>query len=332
MGQLMDFETLQLEIEEFEVEPAVLPVDIAVNRVAENVSALRDVTTEQERGNWSHVLTRLPEAWSRTMGEGVRVAVLDTGVDPDHPDLEAAIVASEDFTGDGIEDINGHGTHCAGIVGARLDGEGFVGIAPRCELIIGKVLGNNGSGSFRGIAEGVDWAVDQGAHIISMSLGGPVSSPLLYRSIATALARGVHIICAAGNSGNLFRNSIGFPGQYGGVITVASHDRYGNPSGFSSRGGELDFMAPGSDIWSTYKDGGYAELSGTSMATPYVAGVSALILSKHLQKPIAEQNTPIFNCADLRAHLLAMAAHPGYHDSERGYGPLLPFMTAQRGA
>ena len=329
MKDTIDQTTLSREMELFQVADAALP-DVEIGRFAKDEAELEQITTQRDRGNWATFLTRLPEVWQRTMGTGVRVAVLDTGIDTNHPDLQAAIADTRDFTGDGIEDANGHGTHCAGIIGARLNGVGFVGAAPKCKLLIGKVLGNNGSGSFQGIAEGVDWAVEQGAHIISMSLGGPSSSPLLYRSIAMALAKGVHVICAAGNSGNMFSNSIGFPGRYGGVITVASHDRNGNPSGFSSHGGELDFMAPGSDIWSTYKNGGYQELSGTSMATPFVAGISALIVSKHIHTPMQDQNTPIFNCADLRSHLLAMAAHPGYHDSERGYGPLLPFLTASR--
>ncbi len=156
-----------------------------------------------------------------------------------------------------------------------------------------------------------------------MSLGGPVSSNRLYQAIHMALAKGVFIICAAGNEGSLFQNSIGYPGRYGGVITVAAHDRNGNRSGFSSRGGEIDIMAPGSNIWSTYKDGGFAELSGTSMAAPFVAGLSALIVSKHMSGP--NSNTPLENNEDLKNHLLWMAAHPGYHENETGYGPLQPF-------
>ena len=297
---------------------------VIVNQAAANFEELTALARQQrERINWSQQVLGIPKIWRDTQGEGVRVAVLDTGIDTDHPDLKDAIVATKDFTGDGIEDVNGHGTHTAGVVGARLNNIGFVGVAPRTELLVGKVLGNDGRGAFEWIAQGIDWAVSEGAHIISLSLGGPVSSHRLFVSVHDALAKGHFVICAAGNEGSLFQNSIGYPGRYGAVLTIGSHDRNGNPSGFSSRGGEIDVMGPGSDIWSTYKDGGYASLSGTSMATPFVAGLSALVLSKHLSSPT--NNTPLLNNEDLRDHLFRMATHPGYHDNATGYGPLQPF-------
>jgi subtilisin len=297
---------------------------ITIHQEVPDISGLKAASeTQSERINWAESLLGIPDVWSSTMGEEVKVAVLDTGIDPDHPDLETAIIGTKDFTGDGIEDENGHGTHCAGIIGARFNEVGFVGAAPKSELLIGKVLANDGRGSLSWIADGIDWAVEQGAHIISLSLGGPSSSNRLFQAIHTALAKGVFVICAAGNEGSLFQNSIGYPGRYGGVITVAAHDTNGNRSGFSSRGGEIDVMAPGSNIWSTYKHGEYAELSGTSMATPFVAGLAALITSKHLKEP--KNNTPLQNNEDLRDHLLWMTAHPGYHDNETGYGPLQPF-------
>lgn len=167
--------------------------------------------------------------------------------------------------------------------------------------------------------------MERGAHIVSMSLGSPAGSPRLYEAVHTALARGLVLLCAAGNSGALGRQNVGYPARYGSVIAVAAHDRNGIPSGFSSRGGEIDFMAPGEEIWSTWKDGGYALLSGTSTATPFVAGVAALVLAKHLRPGF--HHTPIANCDDRREHLLRMAAHPGCHDMAAGYGPLLPFLT-----
>ncbi len=295
-----------------------------VNREAEDIKKLDEYAKiATERINWAEFLLRIPDVWQNTQGEGVKVAVLDTGIDPDHPDLEEAILDSVDFTGDGIEDANGHGTHCAGIIAARLNNVGFVGVAPKCDLLIAKVLANNGSGAYQWITSGIDWAVAKGAHIISMSLGGPVSADILFTDIHAALVKNVFVVCAAGNDGSLYQNSIGFPGRYGGVITVDAHDQNGNRSGFSSSGGELDVMAPGSDIWSTYKNGGWASLSGTSMATPFVAGLGALILSKHMNT--ANNQTPLDNNENLKEHLLRMAAHPGYHDNETGYGPLQPF-------
>ncbi len=279
--------------------------------------------SERERINWAESVLGIPDVWRLTQGEGAKVAVLDTGIDSDHADLKEAIADAKDFTGDGIEDVNGHGTHCAGIVAARLNGVGFVGVAPKADLLIGKVLGNDGRGAYSWIVEGIYWAVDCGADIISMSLGGGGSDNALYQAIQYALHEGKYVFCAAGNDGSLYQNSIGYPGRYGGVITVASHDSNGNPSGFSSTGGEVDVMAPGSRIWSTFANGSYAELSGTSMATPFVAGLAALISAKHATSAI--NDTPLENNEDMRNHLLWMATHPGFHDNQSGYGPLQPF-------
>lgn len=295
-----------------------------VNKELSNEKQLGKLAEDiPERINWANSILGVPDVWRLTQGEGAKVAILDTGVDTDHPDLANAIIETKDFTGDGIEDENGHGTHCAGVVGARLNGVGFVGVAPKSDLMIGKVLANNGRGAYSWISEGIYWATESGANVISMSLGGASSDAELYKAIQFALFHGVFVVCAAGNEGSLFTNSVGYPGRYGGVITVASHDYNGNPSGFSSKGGEVDVMAPGSDIWSTYKNGGYAELSGTSMATPFVAGLAALISSKH--KSSRSNDTPLENNEDMKNHLLRMATHPGYHDNQSGYGPLQPF-------
>ena len=290
---------------------------------AKDANELHKLSPDREQYlTWPYLRLGIPSEWWQTEGEGIKVAVLDTGIDEDHPDLDGAVLDTRDFTGDGIEDEDGHGTHCAGIIAARNNNVGFVGVAPKCELLIGKVLNNNGNGSYEWIARGVDWAHSEGADIISMSLGGPYSDQELFHVIHRVISDGAIIIIAAGNEGALATNSIGYPGKYGSVITVASHDEDGNPSGFSSRGGELDFMAPGSNIWSTFKKGGYAKLSGTSMATPFVAGLSALILSKHRSQG---GQTPVDNIEDMRDHLMRMAAHPGYHHNQTGYGPLIPF-------
>ncbi len=279
--------------------------------------------TKKEFINWGQRLLGIHELWVKSQGKDVNVCVMDTGIDPDHIDLKDAILDVKDFTGDGIEDLNGHGTHCAGVIAARANDAGFIGVAPKAKLLIAKVMANDGNGSFEWIKGGIDWAVEKGAHIISMSISGPTTSNILYKAVHRALEKGVFLICAAGNEGSLYQNSIGYPARYGSVIAVASHDENGNPSGFSSQGGEIDVMAPGSRIMSTYKDGGYAELSGTSMATPFVAGLSALILSKHLEDKTSK--TPVENNEDMRNHLLRMASHPGHHDNKSGYGVLMPF-------
>jgi subtilisin family serine protease len=277
----------------------------------------------EERLRWAETLLRLPLVWRETRGEGIKVAILDTGIDADHPDLEGAVVEARDFTGEGIEDRNGHGTHCAGIVAARANGVGFVGAAPECELVVAKVLDGEGRGKLSQLVAGIDWAVEVGADILSLSLAAEADDRELHRAVHAALAAGRIVVCAAGNNGALGANTIGYPGRYGSVVTVAAHDAMGHPSGFSSRGPEIDFMAPGQEIWSTWKEGGWAQLSGTSMAAPFVAGLAALVLAKH-RKP-GRHATPILDNQDLKEHLLRMAAHPGWHDPARGHGPLLPF-------
>ncbi len=318
----MSQRTLKKELPQAKMDCGLPPIQ--KNAIAKNLDELKTFADDTpERIDWAGSILGIPDVWRLTQGEGVKVAILDTGIDLDHPDLKDAIVDSKDFTGDGVEDLNGHGSHCAGIVGARLNGVGFVGVAPKSELLIGKVLNNKGSGSLPWAAEGIYWAVDKGADIISMSLGASMSHPSVFKAVQFALFYGKVVICAAGNEGKLFTNSIGYPGRYGGVITIASHDSNGNPSGFSSNGGEVDFMAPGSKIWSTYMNGEYATLSGTSMATPFVAGLAALILSKH--KRSESNGTPIDNNEDMKNHLMWMATHPGHHDNRTGYGPLQPF-------
>ncbi len=301
---------------------AAFTVALPTVRIHRVVARTRARALREELG-WAGRLFRLPVLWRESEGEGVKVAVLDTGIDTDHPDLREAVEDAVDFTGEGVEDRNGHGTHVAGIVGARRNGAGFAGVAPKCRLLVAKVLNDAGAGTHAWIVRGIDWAVEKGADILSMSLGSGSHSPELHAAVHRALAAGRIVVCAAGNDGALQVNGIGYPGRYGSVITVAAHDRWGQPTGFSSRGGEIDVMAPGERIWSTWKDGRYAELSGTSMATPFVAGLAALILAKH--RGPGPHRTPVRDNEEMRAHLLRLAAHPGHHDEARGYGPLVPF-------
>ncbi len=173
-------------------------------RVLKTASGIAELKTHAESKeefiNWAQQLLEIPELWVETQGEDVIVAVMDTGIDPDHIDLKDAILGVKDFTGDGIEDLNGHGTHCAGVIAARRNDAGFIGVAPKAKLLIAKVMANDGNGSFEWIKGGIDWAEENGAHIISMSIAGPTSSDILYKAVHRALVRGVFLICAAGPS------------------------------------------------------------------------------------------------------------------------------------
>lgn len=267
----------------------------------------------------------IPEAWAETKGEGVTVAVLDTGWDVGHPDLAIGVMGAKDFTGSffGERDRAGHGTHCAGTIGAR----GRVnGVAPACSLLIGKVLGDDGSGRDNGIAAGIAWACAMGADVISMSLGSPAPSPAMQAEMQKAVAtHGVFIICAAGNDGyRPGQNTVNYPARYNTLcLPTAAVDENGRVAEFSSRGPEVAIAAPGVNILSTYLGHSYARLSGTSMATPFVAGVVALCVAKHRKSP---GKTPLNTLAELEKHLAATATDAGIpgRDNDYGYGLIAP--------
>jgi len=281
--------------------------------------------------DWSLKLFGVPDAWQSTQGEKVRVAVLDTGIDENHPDLVDAIDDARDFTRSphGPIDVNGHGTHTAGTIAARQNDVGVVGVAPKCRLLIGKVLGDSGAGDGAGVAAGIDWAADSGADLISMSLGSPAPDERIALAIERAVSKGKFVIAAAGNSGR--QNDVGFPARWKGrpneqrdTIAVAAVDRDGRVARFSSRGPEVDIAAPGVDITSTYKGGGYATLSGTSMATPFVSGVVALSIAIHRQT--LQPKTPLRTMSQLREHLNRTARDAGKigHDDAYGAGLIDP--------
>jgi subtilisin len=230
--------------------------------------------------DWGSAKLKLPEAWKLTRGRGIRVAVLDTGVDRNHPDLVGRIVAAKDFTGspNGSADVQGHGTHCIGIVAANDNETGTVGVAPECEILAGKVLGDNGSGLSTWIAAGIDWSVESKADVISMSLGSSAPDNRIRGAVQRAVAAGVIVIAAAGNEGPR-EGTVGFPGGFPECVCVASTNVRDLISNFSSRGPRVDVAAPGEAVKSTYPGGRYATLSGTSMATPQVAGVAALVIA-----------------------------------------------------
>ncbi|MFD1955169.1 S8 family peptidase [Paenibacillus thailandensis] len=230
-------------------------------------------------------MIQAPKVWSQTKGKGIKVAILDTGCDTSHPDLQGRIIGGRNFTDDDngnpdlYEDYNGHGTHVAGTIAAIENDSGVVGVAPEAELLIVKVLDKDGSGQYDWVVNGINYAVEQQADIISMSLGGPEDVPELHEAIKRAVASNVVVVCAAGNEGdgNDSTNEFGYPAFYNEVISVGAVDLNRRSSEFSNSNNEIDLVAPGDNILSTYLDGKYATLSGTSMATPHVSGAMALI-------------------------------------------------------
>lgn len=220
--------------------------------------------------DWSMSAYGLPALWSRHQGAGVRVGVLDTGVDDTHPALAGVVKDHRNFTKDcSASDTNGHGTHVAGIIAARGP---MTGVAPQVEIVSCKVLNNNGAGSLESVAKAILFAVEAGCNILVMSLGAPVRTVELQDAVRRADEAGVVMVCAAGNDGG----KVSFPAAYEQTIAVGAVGRHGGICEFSCRGREIDVAAPGEEITSCWLGGGYATLSGTSMAAPFVAGVLAL--------------------------------------------------------
>ncbi len=227
-----------------------------------------------------------PTAWEATTG-GVKVAILDTGIDQDHEDVSSKIVLQKNFTNSPtIDDLYGHGTHVGGIVAAVTNNNlGVAGGCPDCLLLNGKVLNDSGSGAYSGIANGITWATDNGAKVINMSLGGPTKSTTLEKAVNYAWSKNVVVVAAAGNSANPSKT---YPAAYTNAIAVAATNNKDQKASFSSYGAKwVDVAAPGENIFSTFpnhpyainKSLGYDFGSGTSMATPMTSATAALIWS-----------------------------------------------------
>jgi subtilisin family serine protease len=260
---------------------------------------------------WGLTTINCPAAWDRTTGAAnVVVGVIDTGIDLDHPELAALLVQGWDmvdlgpnptpppgfhFEGDFVgrdndpQDEVGHGTHVAGTIAcASNNATGVAGVTWNCRLMPVRVLArivNNanandvrGTGSSADIAAGIRWAVDHGARILNLSLGGPVDTQVERDAIAYAIAQGAVVVAAMGNAFQT-GNPTSFPGAYPDVVAVGAINQADQRAPFSQTGPHIDVAAPGVGVLSTVWDNGYATMSGTSMATPHVSGVAALILS-----------------------------------------------------
>jgi subtilisin len=249
-------------------------------------------------------------------GSGADVAIVDSGIDSDHPDLAPNLgegYAVEECDGfdcnEPWDDDHSHGTHCAGIANAADNGRGVVGVSTSATLHGVKVMTKEGRGSGAGVAEGIKWAADRGHEVISMSLGATEPSSIVRDAVSYATEQGSLVVAAAGNEGPCI-DCVHYPGAYEEAIAVGATNSDDELSEFSSTGPEVEIAAPGTEITSTVIDGEYRTHSGTSMATPHVAGAAALLAARGLSN------------AEIRERLAESAEDLGYDDRETGAGLL----------
>ncbi len=263
---------------------------------------------------WGVARVKAPETWNNSTGKNVKIAVLDTGISSNHPDLTVSggINLVGTSKNNKWSDDNGHGTHVAGIIAARNNTIGVVGVAPDAQLYAVKVLDAYGNGYISDVIEGIDWAVQNNMNVVSMSLGTTAYSQALNDTTANAYKAGILLVAAAGNNGdgNLSTDDVLYPAKFDSVIAVSAVDYNNIAPVWSADGAEVELAAPGVDIYSTWINGGYANASGTSMAAPFVSGVAALVKSKNLSMtPLEIREALTYNAVDL-----------GNADRDRIYG------------
>ncbi len=230
---------------------------------------------------WGLAKIRAPQAWDVTTGNSdLTIAIVDSGIDLDHPDLNGKIILGYDYVNEDWipDDDYGHGTHVAGIAAAWTNnGQGVAGVSWGARLMALKALDAGGDGTYANVASAVTYAADNGAKIINLSLGGDHDSQTLHEAVIYAHNKGCVVVAATGNNGG----PVLYPAKYTEVFAVAATDSNDARAWFSSYGPEVDVAAPGVSIYSTYLGGGYTSIDGTSMAAPHVAGLAALVWSEY---------------------------------------------------
>lgn len=270
-------------------------------------------TISKEESYWNIQTMNAPTAWAEGYtGKGVKIAVIDSGADMDHPDLNLAGGVTMVEGQDSYEDYNGHGTNVAGIISAKRNGSGVVGIAPDAEVYAVKAMDDKGYIALSDVVEGIDWAIENDMDIVNMSIAIPFKSQILGESMKKAHDEGLVLVAGAGNSGTPSGtgDTVEYPAGYDEVIAVSAIDQSKERAIFSSTGNQVEFTAPGTDVISTYLNGKYAISSGTSQATPHVTGLIALLMEKY----------PHYSNEEIRAELMKLAEDLGDEGRDAWYG------------
>ena len=264
--------------------------------------------------DWGLVEHNIPKVWQKIKGKGVTVAVIDTGM-PRHEDIgENAVLGLNCIPGQDPYDNHGHQTHCVGIICAKDNDRGMVGVAPLAKSLCIKGLSDSGSGTYMALNQALQFCIDSKPDLVSMSLGGRAPSKDMHDKIKTLTRMNIPVICAAGNDGAA---GVNYPAAFPETIAVGAYDKYGRIAGFSSKGDQVDFAAPGVQIYSTYLNGRYARMSGTSMACPFMAGVVALMIAKW-----KKDNKHNYTVDEIKTMLMQFSDDKGVigKDKDWGYG------------
>lgn len=270
-------------------------------------------------------------AWANSEGSGIDVAVIDTGIDRDHEDLTANLKGGVNFVSKSFsrpadptkwDDDNGHGTHVAGTIASVDNSIGVKGVAPKANLWAVKVLNSSGSGYMSNVIAGIDWAVANNMDVVNMSLGAPSGTQSLEDAVNNAYNAGVVVVVAAGNEGdgNPATNNVGYPAKYASVIAVGAVASDDSHPYWSSDGEEVEISAPGVSIHSTWNNGLYNTISGTSMATPHVVGAVALLLATPVSVSYDADLDGVWDPAEVRQALRDTAEDLGDLGKDNFYG------------
>ncbi|WP_075981631.1 S8 family peptidase [Bacillus massilinigeriensis] len=261
-----------------EVPEAAIPL-LKKDKDIQSVELDQQVKISGQIQDWGMQKIHAQQAWNANLtGKGVRIAVVDTGISP-HPDIKMTGGVSITSYTRSYYDDNGHGTHVAGIIGAENNHFGTIGVAPDADLYAVKVLDQEGNGYVSDIISGIDWAITNKMNIINLSLGAAYDSYALHQVVDRAYKNGILVVAAAGNYGRVdgTGDTVMYPARYDSTIAVSATDPNNIRGNFSATGNTIEVAAPGVDILSTFLNNGYAYMSGTSMAAPYVSGTLALL-------------------------------------------------------